>query len=194
MEWTPSVICDNEEYPNKRSSKKISLETTPKEHTLSKIASIEKIYAGSTPERKVLIRPVLLEIQYKNELVFPENISNFNEQEYFSQDKIWPVPIGMIKVFPSELTTAIKESIRVEKKLAHKWETNEPVPKSTNYITNTARTYFISKHRLLGEILKTQRKIERTTLTGTLSAQKALEAFLYKLCTLKVLSDRAFSE
>ncbi|KAI5185001.1 hypothetical protein NEHOM01_0552 [Nematocida homosporus] len=181
-----------EETTTPTNAKQTYLENLISGISIRKDFSSESIFAGAnTNEKRSNIRPVVLVSFYSNELVqAPSEMASPNHS-FFTDKVILQVGQDSSGILFNDLSSAVKESLRAEKAIIQWLDEQKCPPKSTVYLTTETQSFFVSKIRLLGEILKAQRKIERARMYRTLTAQKPLEAFIKKLCTLKVLGDRA---
>ncbi|KAI5192209.1 hypothetical protein NEMIN01_1878 [Nematocida minor] len=188
MHWTPSTLHTFEEKPSALPDKKIYIETKGLSSFTNLNRSAENIFAGDTAanKKKPSIRPVMLVVSYMSELIFdPEDLPESSKCIEINEDFYTSF---------NELSSAVKESMRVEKTVIQRLERSQGVETSKYYITTKTKTFFVSKQRLLGEILKAQRKIERIRPLTVLSVQMALECFIKKLCVLKVIADKMYPE
>ncbi|KAI5135283.1 hypothetical protein NEAUS06_1450 [Nematocida ausubeli] len=185
---SPSVIATVEESSLQPVDKKVHMESREASAFRTWPRSTENIFAGFSTQgkKKPIPRPVMLCVKYIDELVFDEKnivaggcVVCIDERTYTTLN---------------EINSAVKESMRVEKVVIQRLERNEAFRKSKYYITTVEKKFFISKQRLLGEILKTQRKIEKVRPLIMLSIQMALENQIKKLCALKVIADKMYSE
>ncbi|KAI5170820.1 hypothetical protein NEFER03_0279 [Nematocida sp. LUAm3] len=178
-----SVISSVDEKTFLLNDKKLDLNEHP-EYAPSQNTSPEHLSAEYS-HRKFVIRPVVLVSCFSGELLhgFPNKEI---EKTFFHDKTIHQVTLAPVSY--AELNTALKESLRLEKTIIKNIDYNIPILSSTAYVTIDTSSFFISQNRLLGEILKAQRKLEKHKAHGTLYTQKSLEAFLKKLCTFYVLS------
>ncbi|KAH9387176.1 uncharacterized protein NEMAJ01_2072 [Nematocida major] len=190
MQFAPSVIHTLEDAQKISGDKKVHLSSAEPLYAQesARNKSAEDIFAGASTfsKKKSMHRPVMLTVTYSNELLF--SAREIPKDAYtIVVNENTPVPFN-------DLNTAMKESMRIERLLIEKLERNESVQKSLCFLTTSTGLFYISKQRLLGEILKTQRKIERIRALTLLAVQAPLEAFIKKLCTLKVVADIAYPE
>lgn len=191
MSWSPSVLREVEEKASEDQIEKKRFHLIPYREQKGSLRNpnnpTEIIYAGFPKERKNFsIRPVMLVLSYMEDLFFQEEELPKGKEIIKVDERTFPTY--------NEINSAIKESMRVEKDLISKLEKNEP-PKRSEKILSSEKDFFISKNRLLGEILRSQRKIEKIRIEGgPLSIQIALERFIRKLCILKVQADKTEEE
>ncbi|EIJ88442.1 hypothetical protein NEPAR06_1865 [Nematocida parisii] len=188
MQISPSIISTVEETEIITEKKVNLIKNEPDNFHIWNKNSTENIFAGfnsAQTKKRSVIRPVMLCVKYNNELVY--DISDTSDNEFIIIDENMPVSFN-------ELTSAVKESMRIEKVVIQILEKNENLLKSKIFITTKDKNFYISKKRLLGEILKTQRKIERIRPLIMLSVQLPLENQIKKLCTLKVIADKMYSD
>ncbi|OAG30937.1 hypothetical protein NEIG_00421 [Nematocida sp. ERTm5] len=188
MQISPSIISTVEETEVITEKKVNLIKKEPDNFHMWNKNSTENIFAGfnsAQTKKRSVIRPVMLCVKYNNELVY--DISDTSDNEFIIIDENIPVSFN-------ELTSAVKESMRIEKVVIQILEKNEDLLKSKIFITTKDKKFYISKKRLLGEILKTQRKIERIRPLIMLSMQLPLENQIKKLCTLKVIADKMYSD
>ncbi|KAI5130114.1 hypothetical protein NEPAR04_1882 [Nematocida parisii] len=188
MQISPSIISTVEETEIITEKKVNLIKNEPDNFHIWNKNSTENIFAGfnsAQTKKRSVIRPVMLCVKYNNELVY--DLSDTSDNEFIIIDENMPVSFN-------ELTSAVKESMRIEKVVIQILEKNENLLKSKIFITTKDKNFYISKKRLLGEILKTQRKIERIRPLIMLSVQLPLENQIKKLCTLKVIADKMYSD
>lgn len=184
MSWSPSVLkVFKEKQIEEKRDKKIVLGAESRYEGILLNKSTENIFAGNSfSQRNKGIRPVMLTVCYTDELIVGENSSLAKDVSEVNEE--------LVTSF-NEISSAVKESMRVEKELIQCLERNEVPEKTKIFLTTKTKDFFISRNRLLGEILKAQRKIEKSRSEGApLFIQMCLEYFIRRLCTFKVLADK----
>lgn len=183
MNWKPSVL----EFVQ------LMQPDTKERKDFTYIQQIKEIYAGNVMD----LRPVFLVSMHANELIEGE-LANFFQLSKFSlapKESLIIVDPENEVVHYKDINEAIKDSLKAEKEILHRGISSEKTDKIV-YISTKKKRFFISPLRLLGEIVKAQRKIERMRSTTKFSpaTHKSMECFLKKLCIIKVLADRETSQ
>ncbi|OAG31918.1 hypothetical protein NEDG_00393 [Nematocida displodere] len=187
MNWKPSVIKTHSKTkpadPQSRTRLLFQASHPLTDHKLT------TVFAGAAAPQRLATRPVLLVNFYRNELLIRDTETDI-VPNFLQNRKTLQVAVTDSEVSFNDISSAIKESMRMEKVIVQKLEQNEPVEQSEYLVTPENAKFVVGKHRLLGEILKAQRKAERLKPQGILRIQKSLELFIRKLCKLKVLAER----
>jgi len=190
MKWTPSVIQTVGKEECTRQEKKSRLEEIMLEISIKTQNTGGRALGGGPEPKRLNTKPVVLTLMYQNDLYQKIDTDEKMEDREILDKKIVQVKKSGKVLDPGELTSAIRDSIRAEQLLIQRLDRNEKPEKSEMLVTNETCSYYIGKERLLGEILKAQRKLEKLRKLGALWMQKALEDFIKKLCALKVLSEK----
>ncbi|KAI5190156.1 hypothetical protein NECID01_0849 [Nematocida sp. AWRm77] len=190
MKWTPSIIQTVAPLDGERPQKTSAIDWSSLDTVIKTLPNIENIFAGSLQQRKVLSRPVMLVETRKGDLMHGEDLGLGNMQSFLDKKCIVQVSLRASAYTHAELSLAIKDSIQAEKQTIQKLEAFQQISPEGIYITVEGADFFITKSRLLGEILTAQRKLERLKATCTLGVCSVLESFIKKLCIIKVLAEK----
>jgi hypothetical protein len=131
-------------------------------------------------------RPVQLVIKYRRELLFPDTLHLLPEGA-----RIVYVETGYAGGSEKERLLILRECSRRERTLQNKLLFREEEERGEVYVTTEERRFFITKRRLMGEILRAQRKAERMKQERRPHLNLVLtDLFLRKLCVLKTYSEK----
>jgi len=189
MKIQPSVI-QNVQDNSLSTQKKTKLEDAVHEILVHTQPAIDGVYAGKSTERKHTIRPVMLVMMYPNDLWDESSDVKYADKIGVDGKTLVQIDMQSKNYIAAELSGAIKDSIKAERALIQRLEIGEMPERCKVVITNETYAFGIGRERLMGEILKVHRKIERIRPLYILDMQKSLENMLRKLCVMKILSDR----
>lgn len=129
--------------------------------------------------------------RYENELLFTDGDSE--EIKVRTRDcKV--ITVNLADQEPvKDISPILRECSKAERSISSQLELQDKIEEEKNplLITTSQRNFYITRRKLMGEILVVQKKLDRLRQTcASLDKIHALERFIRKLCLIKVLSDK----
>lgn len=159
-------------------------------------ASTELSGKGRPPKKKAHERPIHLNLRYERELIIVDDANKKEVEAHLRRNRVVVVDLANVQEHAKELVGVLRDCMKTERMLTTRLdfkgkEHSSDEDEAPAYITTGSKTFYITRRKLMGEILRAHQKAERLKQEAApLSTISAIEKFAKKLCVLKIHADK----